>query len=122
MLPPFLLGGGFLLWRYLSRPPDPPVRRIPLLLIEGASWMAVGAFLFFVSGISLMTAFERVGAVCTAFLVASALCLPLVLRRRTTLERRLHRLPGAVTITLLLAVLATSSVAVCYLRAPPAFI
>jgi hypothetical protein len=123
MLPPFLLGCCFLLWRYLSRPAEPPTRRIALLLAEVPSWIAVAVFLFFVSGFTLLTTFERLGIVSTAFLAASVVCLPVVLLRRTALERRLADLPGALVLAVLLLLLAGASAAtVAYLRTPPAFI
>jgi len=123
MLPPFLLGSGFLLARFLSKPSDRAMRSVLLLAIEGVSWVAVGTFLYFVSGFNLMSGLERSGAACTSFLVASAASLPIVLLRRTALERRLAPLPSAVTVTLLLLILVVSGLAtIAYLVAPPAFI
>jgi hypothetical protein len=122
-LPPFLLACGFLLSRYLSAPPDPPVRRAALLMLEGASWILIGVFLFLVSGINLATPLERAGAACTAFLVASFGCLPVALLRRTSLEQRLGRLPRAAGVTLLLSILVASiALTVVYLKTPAAFI
>lgn len=123
-LPPFLLGAGFLLWRYVSRSPDPPARRLPLLVLEGLGWIAVVVFLYFVSGFTLLTTAERVGLASTAFLTASVLCLPVVLLRRgTALERRLSPLPDAAAIALLLLVLVASAAAtVSYLTTPAKFI
>lgn len=123
MVPAFLLASGALLVRYLAKPTEQPGRRLRLLVIEVASWIAIAIFLFIVSGLRLMTGVERVGAACAAFMLASALCLPVVLIRRTALEQRLARLPTAALVTALLAILATSSAAViAYLTTPPRFI
>jgi hypothetical protein len=123
-LPAFALGCGFLLWRYLSRPQEGPVwPTTSLLVAEGLAWIAVLAFLYWTSQVNLLRGFERVGAACTAFLVASVLCLPIVLLRRTALERRLSGLPGGLALTLLLVMLAAASaVMAVYLRSPPEFI
>jgi len=122
-LPPLLLGSGFLLRRYLARPTEAAARGAALLVVEGLSWAVVGVFLFLVSGINIMTRFERLGTVCTSFLAASAVSLPLVLVRRTALERRLARLPGAVAaVASALILLAAGLVMIAFLRAPPAFI
>ena len=123
MLPPFLLGSGFLLWRYLSRPSPAPGRRRFLLVFEGLSWLAVGVFLFFISNFTLLTDLERFGAVCTDFLAASALFLAVVLLRSTALEQRLGRLPRAVVlIFLILLLVAAVPASVRYLVTPPKFL
>jgi hypothetical protein len=123
MLPTFLVGCGFLLFRYLAKPREAPARRPALVVLESLSWMSVGVFLFFVSGINLPTTFERVGAACTAFLVGSAICFPVVVLRRTALERRLGYLRPAAALAILLLILGGSVViAVAYLRTPAAFI
>ncbi len=127
MLPPWLLGSGLLLGRYLRKPTEPPptagTPRAVLFLGEGASWIAIATFAYFLSGFTLMTAAERVGAACTAFLLTSAVCLPLALARRTALEQRLAALPSTAAAVLLLLILAASgAAAVNHLLTPPAFI
>lgn len=129
MLPPWLLGSGLLLWRYLRKPTEPPAptagtrRAVLIFALEGASWIAIATFAYFISGFTLMTSAERVGAACTAFLFTGAGCLPLALARRTALERRLAALPSAAAaILLLLLLVATGAAAAAYLLAPPAFI
>jgi hypothetical protein len=123
MLPPFLLGAAFILTRYLAGPAERSGRRVSLLVVEGAGWIAVAAFLFFVSGVNLMRGFERLGAACTMFLAAAVVWLPVVALRRTALERRLTKLPRAPAITVLLLVVGlASAAAIMYLATPPAFI
>jgi len=121
MVPPFVLGCGYLLVRYLARPGAP--RRLPLLLLELPSWIAVLALLFFLSNYSLVTSFERAGGVCVAFLAALALCLPVALLRRTALEERLGRIPIGVAMAVVLLVIATTAVvAVVHLTTPDRFL
>lgn len=117
---PLALGCAFLLWRYLGRPAGPSARPRALAVVEALSWTAVAAFLLLVSRFNLAGSFERLGAVCTAFLVASVACLPVVAARRAALERRLEALPGRVALALLVATVAASSAVVAlYLRSPP---
>jgi ABC-type amino acid transport substrate-binding protein len=121
MVPPFVLGCGFLLGRYLARPGAP--RRLPLLLLELPSWIAVLALLFFLSNYSLLTSFERVSGVCVAFLAALALCLPVALLRRTALEERLGGIPTGAALALVLVLIATTAVvAVVHLTTPDRFL
>lgn len=127
MVPPWLLGSGWLLWRYLRKPTASPAARTPRAVLvfglEGASWIAIATFAYFISGFTLMTSAERVGAACTAFLLTAAGCLPLALARRTALERRLAALSSTAAALLLLLILAASgAVAAAYLLTPPAFI
>lgn len=122
VLPLFLAGSGFLLWRFLSRPTDRAMNTL-LLVIEGIGWIAVVAFLFLISGINLQIGFERFGASSTLFLLASVCCLPLVLMRKTALEQRLTQLPNGVTISALLVILASSGLTmIAYLLSTPTFI
>ena len=90
--PPALSGCGFLSFRHLLKPHDSSARKILLLGIESASWIAIARFLFFVSSINLMTPLERVRVVSMVFLVSRTVFVPVVLLRRTALERRLGRL------------------------------
>jgi peptidoglycan/LPS O-acetylase OafA/YrhL len=96
MLPPFLLGSGFLLWRFLAKPADTKPR-ILIQILGGLSLLSVAAFLFFISGFTLLTTFERFGLFCTFFLLASACCLPLVIKRDMALKQRLAQLPGSLS-------------------------
>ncbi|MCP4119998.1 MAG: hypothetical protein GY737_32300 [Desulfobacteraceae bacterium] len=122
IIPPFLVGSGFLLWRFLSKPTDHAMKKIPMLL-EGISWMAIAIFIILVSRFNLQTKFERLGLFCTFFLSASLCCLPLVLIRKTALEQRLARLPGRVAISALLIILGLSGLSmISYLLSSPAFI
>ena len=92
-------------------------------MLEGAAWIAVVTFSFFVSSANLMRGSERFGFTSTAFLVAAVVWLPIVFLRRTALERRLTHLPKAVAISaLLLVVGAASAAAIFHLMTPPAFI
>lgn len=128
MLPPWLLASGLLLGRYLRKPIEPPPtagtsRALLFRGLEGASWIAIATFAYFLSGFTLMTSAERVGAACTAFLLTAAGCLPLSLMRRTDLERRLAALSSTAAAVLLLLLLSVSGVAaVTFLLTPPAFI
>jgi apolipoprotein N-acyltransferase len=122
MLPPVLLGCGFLILRYLSKSTRPSTRRRTLWAFEGLSWIAIGVFLFFVSNFNFMTPFERVGVVSIAFLVSTAAFVPIALLRATALEGRLGVLSNGVAIALLLLMLlAASSLVVVYLNTPSAF-
>jgi drug/metabolite transporter (DMT)-like permease len=122
MLPPYVLGGGYLLWRYLSRPSEPR-RQLPLALVEAVSWLPVGVLLYFISGFALMTSIERIGAASAAFLVSSGACLPIVLARPASLERRLARLPRPVLVAVTFLVLMASGLAAMfYLKRPARFI
>jgi hypothetical protein len=122
ILPPFLVGSGFLLWRFLSKPTDRAMN-ILFLLIEGISWIAITVFLILISRFNLQTGFERFGLFCTFFLLTSLCFLPLVLMRKTALEQRLTRLPKSVSISALLVLLALSGlVMIAYLLSTPAFI
>jgi hypothetical protein len=98
LLPFFLLGSAFLLWRYLSRPRDRLLRWRVLNAAEAASWVVLLAFLFFISDINLMPTNERVGFAGALFLASWAVCLPLAVIRKTDLERRLINLPNAVAL------------------------
>jgi hypothetical protein len=121
-LPPFLAGSAFLLWRFLSKPADRAMNML-LLILEGISWIAIGAFLIPISGFNLQTGFERFGLSSAFFLLATICCLPLALMRKTALEQRLARLPDWISITALLVILALSGLAVVvYLLKKPAFI
>ena len=95
-----------------------------MLVIEIVSWVAIAVFVFLISQLDLMTPFERVGAVCTAFLVSTAISLPVVLvRRGTALERRLDRVSNGVAMgVVLLVVVVTCVVAAVYWWRPARFI
>lgn len=121
-LPPLILGSGFLFWRFLSKPLEKPTSTL-LLVLEAASWIAIGVFLFYVSNFRLLTVFERIGLSCLFFLLASLISLPVVVFRETSLERRLAKLPSSVSIAALVVVLALSgTAAIIYLVRAQAFI
>jgi hypothetical protein len=123
MLPPLLLGSGFLLWRFLSKPTDRATISVPLLLMEGLSWVAIVAFLFLVSGFNLLRGLERFGVGSGFFLVGSVGGVLIVLLRRPALEQRLTRLPKGVAIAALVSLLALAGfAAIATLMTPPAFI
>jgi hypothetical protein len=111
-LVPFLLGSGFLLWRYLSRPTERGKFRMPLLLAEGVAWLVIAGLLGVVSQINLLVGIERWGAGAESFLVMFVVSLPLVLRRRMALEQRLSRVPKSAAIAAVLVILATAAVLV----------
>lgn len=122
ILPPFLLGSGFLLWRFFSKPADQAANFI-FLAMEAISWIGIVASLFLISGFTLMTGFERLGLACTFFLLASAVCLPVIWVRRTTLEERLAHLSKGVAISILLLILMLSGLSTAaYILSKPAFI
>jgi hypothetical protein len=123
LLPPFLLSCGFLLQRFLARPEESVARQPLLWSLEAISWLVLVTFLYLVSGAKLLRGFERLGAVCTAFLAASAAALPLLLLRPTRLAMRMARLSQPLSILVLLLILAVSTFAmVFYLITPPTFI
>jgi hypothetical protein len=122
MLPPFLIGTSFLLWRYLARPPI-TARSIPPLVAEILSWGAIAVFLYFVSAINLQRTAERIGSSSTSFLMTSLVWLPLVLWRETALEARIERIPRAVCATVLVIVLTAAGIAAARsFLVPPHFI
>lgn len=102
---PFLLASGFLLWRYLSKPSERTMRRLPALVAEGISWVVVARFLVVVSAINLVRGAERVGVAAQWFLAATAISLPIALTRRTALQRRLASLPKGIVVAALLSIL-----------------
>lgn len=128
-LPPLLLASGFLLWRLLAGPtrgapsPAPTAHGLALLALEALSFVAIAMFLVLISGVSLMTRFERLGLFCSVHLLMSAACLPLLLRRDTPLARRLGRPPrGLATAVLLLTLVASGAIAAVYQLQEPVFI
>jgi lysylphosphatidylglycerol synthetase-like protein (DUF2156 family) len=123
LLPPFLLGCGFLLRRFLARPNEPVARQALLRSLEAISLLVVVTFLYLVSGVNLLRGFERFGAACTSFLATSAAALPLLLLRPTRLEMRVARLPQAVIIVALLLIVGISTIAmISHLTTPAAFV
>jgi hypothetical protein len=123
VLPPYVLGGGFLLRRFLAKPRGVPTQPSWLWLLEAVSWMVVAGVLYLVSGAKLMIGLERLGAVCTWLLAASGACLPLLLIRQSTLETRLSRLPRGVPLVVLIALVGLLVWAMMgYLSTPPTFI
>jgi hypothetical protein len=126
-LPPFVAAGAFLLSRHLAAGGAPTPSRHPALLalLEILSWIVVVAFVAVLSRISLLTPFERAGAVCLSLLLTAGLFLPIVLWRRTALERRIAHLPAAVVsgvASLLWLATAAVALALAYLSAPSSFI
>lgn len=122
MLPPLILGSGFLFRRFLSKPENCGTGKLSLVF-EAGSWIVIVIFIIFVSGINLMTAFERFGQSCVFFLAASICSLPVVAFRETALEHRLTKIPNAKSVGILLLVLLISVLAtIAYLIGTPAFI
>jgi hypothetical protein len=122
LLPPFLIGCGFLAWRFLARL-SATASGTFLIIGEILSWAAVAVFLFFVSAFNLQTPVERVGLSSVFFLLTSAACVPLVLLRETALEARLKRLPKSALAGLLFLLLAAAGFAAArYVLAPAEFI
>ena len=122
VLPVMLACSSFLCWIYLSKPAE---RKTGFLRLSGeaASWYVVVWFLVFVSGVNLQVGFERFGSMSVLFLAAWLACLPLVLLRRTALERRLARIPPGLALGVSLGVLATSVIsAFVYLVTPQRFV
>jgi hypothetical protein len=121
-LPPLLISCGYLLYRFLSKPSAPAPSGLGLVA-ELVSWMVIVAFVAIVSNFTLQSPFERLGLSLCFFLLASVLCLPIVLMRRTALQQRLMQLPSAaVTFLLLVVVLLSATMAAIYLSRAPAFI
>lgn len=122
ILSPFLVGSGFLLWRFLSKPTDQQTS-MRLLIMEGIGWTAVVVFLAYVSGANLQTGFGRFGLACALFLIAWAGCLPLVFMLKTALERRLAAMGSPLTVGVVLIILTISVVTtISYLTIPQRFI
>jgi hypothetical protein len=122
MLPPFHIGSGFLLWRYLARPRTAG-GGVLLPIAEILSWGAIAVFLFFVSAMSLQRTAERIGSSSTSFLLASLVWLPLVLWHETALEVRIKRLPRGVCESALVILVVVAGIAtVRFFLAPSNFI
>jgi len=119
----FMLSAGFLLARLVGSKFRQPAHRAVLGMIEVASWVTVAALLLFVSQIHLLRGLARWGSVSMFFLVASAICFPLVWTRPTAIEHRLARLPRALVVVALFAVLALSGITLyLFLTTPARFI
>lgn len=96
---------GFVLWRALSKPHGSREPRIAFLVLEVLCWALTAAVLYLVSGARLMRGPERLGAACVVFLAMSALCVPLVISRNSTLVQRLLRVPRGLALFALLSIL-----------------
>jgi hypothetical protein len=121
-LPPLLAATACLLVRFLSKPSEAPTVRRWLLVAEIASWLVILWFLTVISRFTLLTPFERIGVSSMFFLVATVLCLPVVLLRRTALQQRLAWLPsGAATFALFAILLGAAALAIVYLVREPSF-
>jgi hypothetical protein len=121
LLPPLLLGCGFLLERFLAKPKESVARNLRSL--EALSWLVLVAFLYLISGVNLSRGFERFGTVCTVFLATSVAALPFLLLRPTRLEMRLAQLPRALSILALIMIVAVATLAtIVNLITPPTFI
>jgi Na+-transporting NADH:ubiquinone oxidoreductase subunit NqrE len=118
-LPPLAASTALLLYCFLSKPSGQRTR----LRLELICFSVVIAFLVLVSGFSLHTTLERIGLSASVFLASSALCLPVVLVRRTALQQRVESLPVlAVRLTLIAILTVASAAAVAFSFAEPAFI
>jgi hypothetical protein len=121
-LPPLVVSGCLLLYRFLSKPTQASSRRL-LVAAEILSWIVIAAFLTLISDFSLATTLERLGLSFTLFSVASVLCLPAVLMRTTALQVRLMRLPKSAAKIALPAIVVVSAIMVAiYLIKAPKFI
>ena len=86
-------------------------------------WIVVGCFLYLVSGINLLTGLERWGAACGWFLAGWAVSLPLMLKRRTALERRLRPVPKRAAVAVVVVLVLTAAVVLLAdFVTPPRFI
>jgi hypothetical protein len=104
-----VLSSGFLLWRFLSKPGAG--KGVPWLwVLEACCWVALTYFVVVVSQFRLLSDMQRVCGTSLLFLAAAVLWAPLAALRRTALEQRISRLPGAVSMTTSVALLATSAV------------
>lgn len=123
LLPAFVFGSAFLLVRFLGKTANRSPGAHAMRIAEAAAWVVIAAFLFFVSGVNLMTGVERSGAVSTFFLAASVCWLPVVAVRKTALEARLTQLPRRVAIVMLIVVVAVSGISMInFIVTPSAFI
>ena len=122
IFPSLLVCGGFLFWRFLSRPVERP-RRILLLIVHGICWYVVAVALVYVSAANLQVGFERIGFTSVLFLLAWVCWLPVMALRNTALEHRLARLPYAASLSISLIILTISGLAtIFYFVTPPRFV
>jgi len=119
MLPPLLLSSGFLLWRFLSKPEDQPMR-IKSRILEGVSWIMIAVFVVMISDFKLQTNFEKFGLFCTFFLLTSICCLPLVMMRETALKKRLTQISNGLSknVFILIWILSVLMMIIYFLNAP----
>ena len=118
-MPPLFLSVGYLVWKYVARPGS----KGPNVFLEALSWLVIAAFLFMVLGVNLLTRVEGAGLQSCVLLVASAVCLPVILLRETALRARMQGIPAGTAMVLLLSLLAaTASLAAMYLIRPAAFV
>jgi hypothetical protein len=118
-MPPVLLGIGYLLRIYVSK----PGAKKPWAVLEALSWLVIGVFLVLVLGVNLLTRLEGSGLQSCVLLTASAICLPVVLWRETALRARMETIPPKLATALLLVLLAaTASLAALYLLTPARFV
>lgn len=120
--PPVLLSTAYLLVRCLSGPAAAPAAAWHGVA-EAMSWLCVLGFLVVVSGFGLHTRYERMTLTVTLHLGCWLLALPVVvLRGRTRLLDRMARLPQAVALAALAAlVMWALACAAAYGLRPAAF-
>lgn len=111
VLPPLLIGNGYLLFRLLGRPQEPASRGV-WLIAETLSWFVIAAFIAFVSYFVMDTLTEGIAALFVFNLLASLFSLPVVLLRKTALQQRLMKLPHRVTMLALALVVSLSATVV----------
>lgn len=105
-IPPFLLSVCFLLNLLLSKPGESgngSVRLLPELL----SWLIIMAFIFVISGFTLLNIFERVGLFCLMLIVSNVMALAILIPRHATLTMRMQKIPlpiawGALVLSLVI--------------------
>jgi hypothetical protein len=117
-----LLASGALVYRYVIRRAEAARTGAAGCVVEAVSWVVVIAFLIVGSGIKLLVGVARAGVVADSFLLLTLLELPVVILRRTAVERRLARLPRAgVRIGATAALVVAGLVALIDLATPARF-
>ena len=110
-LPLLLTSSSYLLFRFIGKPKEPSSSG---LIAEILSWFVIAVVTTIIAKsipIVFGDTFDRIALFSIVFLLASLICFPVVLTRKTALQQRLMKLPNIV-ITLLSVLIVSVSAAI----------